>query len=256
MPDYPSSIRKRIRRLHHQGEIPSHVAVIMDGNGRWARRHGVDLSQGHREGVHSVRAVADLCGEIEAIKVLTFYAFSTENWARPRHEVQSLMELLKEFLRKEVNRMIERNVRFDTIGDPSAFPEDVREELERTKTLTESNEEFLFNLAVNYGGRDEITRAVQSIARKVQEGEVTVDEVDETMISNHLDSAGLVDPDLLIRTSGERRLSNFLLWQIAYSEVYFTDTLWPDFREEAFLDALFDYQQRDRRFGRRPNVES
>jgi len=250
MPEYPPGIQNQIEQLH-QEPIPEHVAIIMDGNSRWARQRELEISRGHREGVHSVQAIADLCGEIEEIKVLTLYAFSTENWARPDEEIQTLMKLLKEFLRKEVNRMIERNVRFETIGTVGLLPEDVIEEIDRTKELTSENEEFRLNLALNYGGRDELTRAIQQIARDVREGVLSPEDISEQTVSKHLDTSHLPDPDLLIRTSGEQRISNFLLWQIAYSEFYITDTLWPDFREQEFLDALFEFQERERRFGRR-----
>lgn len=251
MPDYPSEILNQIDELR-TSNLPEHVAIIMDGNSRWARERGLELSRGHREGVHSVQAIADLCGEIEEIKVLTLYAFSTENWARPEDEIGTLMELLKEFLRKEVNRMIEQNVRFETIGDVEVLPDDVLEEVNRTKELTRENEEFILNLALNYGGRDEITRSIRKIGEQIENDELSSGDIDEELISDHLDTAHLVDPDLLIRTSGEQRISNFLLWQIAYSEIVITKTLWPDFREEEFLDALFEFQERERRYGRRP----
>lgn len=251
MPDYPQEIWEQIERLR-SGSVPEHVAIIMDGNSRWARDQGLELSAGHREGVHSVQAIADLCGEIEDVKILTLYAFSTENWARPDQEIRTLMGLLKEFLRKEVNRMMQQGVQFQTIGNSSYFPDDVREELQRTRDLTADNDEFLLNLAINYGGRDEIVRAVRELAHEVEEGGLSPQAIDEDRLGRYLDTAGLPDPDLLIRTSGEKRISNFLLWQIAYSELYLTDILWPDFREQEFLDALFDFANRDRRFGRRP----
>jgi undecaprenyl diphosphate synthase len=254
MPDYPPEIWNQIDELT-AGSVPEHVAIIMDGNSRWARQHGHELSRGHREGVHSVQAIADLCGEIEDVKILTLYAFSTENWGRSDQEIGTLMELLKEFLRKEVNRMMEQNVRFETIGDVGVFPEDVREEIKRTKELTEDNREFRLNLALNYGGRDEITRAVKSIAHRVADGELAPSQIDEDTVAGQLDTSHLPDPDFLIRTSGEQRVSNFLLWQIAYTEILYTETLWPDFREENFLDALFEFQERERRYGRRPARE-
>lgn len=256
MPDYPPSVLQSVRRLREEGPLPDHLAIIMDGNRRWARRHGVSTAEGHREGVLSARAVADLCGEIEAIDILTLYAFSTENWGRPETEIRALMDLLVEFLRREVDRMVERNVRFDTIGDLAPLTDAVREQVETTKRRTADNDGYLLNLALNYGGRDEITRAVRSLARAVAGGDLEPEAIDEDVIAGHLDTAGLPDPDLVIRTSGEERLSNFLLWQAAYSEVYFTDELWPDFREESLLESLFDYQTRERRFGRRPGVES
>lgn len=251
MPDYPPSLLKTIEALPEEGPIPSHVAIIMDGNGRWARRNDLTIPEGHREGVRSTKAVADLCGEIEEIDVLTLYAFSTENWSRPDSEIQALMRLLKEFLRREVDRMIEQNVRFETIGRPDEFDQDVREEIERTKRLTEDNDEYVLNLALNYGGRDEITRTVRGLVAGAERGELSAENVDETLIDDRLDTGDLPDPDLLIRTSGEKRLSNYLLWQSAYAEMYFTDVLWPEFREEEFLEALFEFQDRDRRYGQR-----
>lgn len=251
MPQYPQKIWDQIEELR-SGAVPEHVAIIMDGNSRWAREQGLDRSEGHREGVHSVQAIADLCGEIEDVKILTLYAFSTENWARPDGEIQTLMKLLKEFLRKEVNRMIEQGVRFETIGNPKYFPADVREELQRTRDLTVENDDFLLNLALNYGGRDEIVRAVRNLAHEIKAGAVEPGEIDDDTIASRLDTGHLPDPDLLIRTSGEQRVSNFLLWQIAYTELYPIDILWPEFREQEFLDALFEFADRERRFGRRP----
>lgn len=251
MPEYSDNILNSIQELCDAGSIPAHVAIIMDGNARWARREDVSIPEGHRQGVKSATAVADLCGEIEAIKVLTLYAFSTENWARPDYEIKALMELLKEFLRKEVNRMMEQNVRFETIGDLSKFSEDVLEEINRTKQLTRDNDEYVLNLALNYGGRDDITRAVKEIGDEIENNNLSSNQIDESTIAGNLDTSHLPDPDLLIRSSGEKRLSNYLLWQLAYSEIYFTDILWPDFREEEFLDALYEYQDRERRFGDR-----
>jgi undecaprenyl diphosphate synthase len=223
----------------------------MDGNARWARREDLTIPEGHREGVKSAQAVADLCGEITEIKVLTLYAFSTENWARPDHEIQALFQLLKEFLRKEVNRMVEQNVRFETIGVLDPFPEDVIDEINRTRERTADNDRYVLNLALNYGSRDELTRATRSLAEDVQAGKVDPADVDEDELDRRLDTAHLPDPDLMIRSSDVKRLSNYLLWQAAYAEIYFTDVLWPDFREEQFLNALFDFQSRERRFGDR-----
>lgn len=255
MPEYSDSLLQRIETLRESGPVPEHVAIIMDGNARWARRQDKSIPEGHREGVRSTKAVADLCGEIEEIKVLTLYAFSTENWSRPEYEIEALMELLKEWLRREVDRMVDQNVRFETVGDVSQFSQDVRDELDRTRRRTEGNDEYVLNLALNYGGRDEITRAVRSIVREHDTGDLTLDDIDEETISDHLDTAHLPDPDFLIRTSGEKRLSNYLLWQLAYAEIFFPETLWPDFREDEFLDALSEYQERDRRFGDRKRTE-
>ncbi len=256
MPDYPPRIKRAVRHLREEGSLPDHLAIIMDGNRRWARRHDVSTVEGHREGVHSARAVADLCGEIEEIEVLTLYAFSTENWGRPDAEIQALMELLKQFLRREVSRMVQQNVRFETLGRLDSLPDSVREELARTKRLTRDNDGYRLNLALNYGGRDEITRAARALARKAADGRQDPASLSEGDVEAHLDTAGVPDPDLMIRTSGEKRLSNFLLWQAAYAEMYFTEELWPDFREEALIESLREYQTRDRRFGRRPGVDS
>lgn len=256
MPDYPPRILRAVRDLREEGPLPDHLAIIMDGNRRWARRHDVSTVEGHREGVHSARAVADLCGEIEEVEVLTLYAFSTENWGRPDAEIQALMELLKQFLRREVSRMVQQNVRFETLGRLDSLPDSVREELARTKRLTRDNDGYRLNLALNYGGRDELTRAARGLARKAADGEQDPDSLSEDDVEAHLDTAGVPDPDLMIRTSGEKRLSNFLLWQAAYAEMYFTEELWPDFREEALIESLREYQTRDRRFGRRPGVDS
>lgn len=247
-------ILERIESLQNQGPIPDHVALIMDGNGRWAQHNDLSIPEGHREGVRSTKVIADLCGEIEEVDVLTLYAFSTENWKRPDYEIQALMELLKEWLRREVDRMQEQNVRFETIGQPDKFSDDVVEEINRVKRKTKGNDEYVLNLALNYGGRDEIVRASQALASDVRNDSLEPDEIDEDKFEEYLDTSHLPDPDLLIRTSGEKRLSNYLLWQTAYAEVYFTDILWPDFREDEFLDALFEYQTRDRRFGERETM--
>lgn len=254
MPDYPPSILRSIETLRKEGPLPEHVAIIMDGNARWARQHDLTIPDGHREGVKSAQAIADFCGEIEAIKVLTLYAFSTENWLRPDYEIQALLKLLKEWLRREVDRMVKQNVRFETSGDLSPFPEDVQGEIDRTKRLTRKNDDYVLNLALNYGSRDEITRAVRKLLEACRRGEISPEDVDEGLIEQHLDTSHLPDPEFLIRTSGELRLSNYLLWQLAYAELYFTEVLWPDFREEELLEALFDYQSRERRFGGRTRV--
>ncbi len=249
MPDYSTDLLDSIRSLRESGSLPRHVAIIMDGNGRWARRHERTIPEGHREGVRSAKAVADLCGEIEEIEVLTLYAFSTENWNRPDDEIQALMQLLKEWLRREVERMVKNNVRFETIGRPDEFSKDVREELRRTKERTRDNDDYVLNLALNYGGRDELVRSARTLVDRACKGDLVPEDVDEDTVAQTLDTAHLPDPDLLIRTSGEKRLSNYLLWQSAYAEFYFTDLLWPDFREEEFLDALSEYQNRNRRYG-------
>ncbi len=244
-----------MERAKQQGELPEHVAIIMDGNGRWSEREGVPLADGHREGIHSARAVADLCGELEEISLLSLFAFSTENWGRPASEIETLMKLLKEFLDEELPRMQEQGIRFEVIGTLDPFPDDVCEKVNRCRNATRDNRSFQLNLALNYGGRCDVTRAVRSIARRIREGTLDPEDIDEDVLSRSLDTAGLPDPDLLIRTSGERRLSNFMLWQLAYTEIVFSEVLWPDFREEEFLAAVEDYQHRDRRFGKRPRAK-
>lgn len=228
--------------------LPEHVAIIMDGNGRWAARRGLPRLQGHRAGVESVRAVVRECGRL-GIKYLTLYAFSTENWRRPVSEVKGLMRMLETFLRREERLLHENMVRLRTIGELSALPDGVREQLERVKKSTEKYEKGNLILALNYGGRDELVRAFRAMARAAAAGELAPQQIDERAVAAHLDTHGVPDPDLLIRTSGEMRLSNFLLWQLSYAEFYFTETLWPDFREREFRAALAEYARRQRRFG-------
>ncbi len=255
MPDYPPQLQQALEELNSREQLPRHVAIIMDGNGRWARREEVSLSAGHRAGTKRARNIADFCSEIKNLNILTLYTFSTENWSRSDEEITTLFELLVEFLDREVERMVEDNVRLQTIGDISAFPSFVRQALAEAKEKTSENTEFILNLALNYGARDEIIRAVKNIGQKIEAGELFPDSIDSDLFSKHLDTGDLPDPDFLIRTSGELRLSNFLLWQTAYSEFYFTDCLWPDFGEEEFVEALTDYTCRERRFGRRPTGE-
>lgn len=253
MPDYSPEVQESLAELNQQEQLPRHVAIIMDGNGRWSRREGLDLAEGHRTGTRRARNIADLCSEINNLRILTLYSFSTENWERSESEIQTLFELLVEFLDREVDRMVEDNVRLETLGDLSQFPGFVRAALSEAKEKTAANDQFILNLALNYGGRNEIIRAVREVAQQVRAGELQPDEIDSDLFSGHLDTGDLPDPDLLIRTSGEYRLSNFLLWQLAYTEFYFTECLWPDFEETDFLAALQDYSCRERRFGRRPS---
>ena len=229
--------------------IPQHVAVIMDGNGRWAKLHGKERLFGHYNGVESVRAVITASVQL-GVKYLTLYTFSTENWNRPKAEVDGLMELLVENIVKETPTFHEKNIRFTTIGNNSLLPEKALRKLEECIAETASNSGMTLVLALSYSSRWEITEAVRRIADKVKNGEVNVEDIDEDVVSNNLTTAGIPDPELLIRTSGELRLSNYLLWQMAYTELYFTDTLWPDFREESFYEAIVDYQKRERRFGK------
>jgi len=222
--------------------LPRHIAIIMDGNGRWARKRGLPRIFGHRAGVATVRSIVEACADM-GIEVLTLYAFSTENWLRPKGEVKGLMAILRKYLRRELATMMRNNIRLRTIGDPSHLDAATRQELKETIKRTEKNEGMILNLALNYGGRGEIVHAVH---RLLEQGVRTVD---EKTISEHLYTAGLPDPDLLIRTSGEMRLSNFLLWQTAYSEFYVTPVLWPDFTPLDLKKALAEYEKRERRFG-------
>jgi len=230
-------------------KIPSHVAIIMDGNGRWAKKRILNRVKGHERGLEVVRTIVRTSREI-GISVLTLYAFSTENWQRPKTEVTALMMLLKSFLKSELQDMQDNNIRLHTIGQTERLPDDVRDLLYETIRLTEKNSGMVLNLALSYGGRAEILRMVQNIAKKAEAGEIKLDAITEQVISDHLYTKGMPDPDLMIRTSGEMRISNFLLWQIAYSEFFITDTLWPDFGKDEFVKILKDYQSRERRFGK------
>jgi len=228
--------------------LPQHVAIIMDGNGRWADRQNLPHIAGHRAGLKAVRAVVELCGELE-IPVLTLYAFSAENWKRPVLEVNALMRLLLEQLQEQAPDLNKNNVQLRIIGDTDRLPRRVFYEISRAIDMTKNNTGLILNLALSYGGRQEIIRAVKSIIADVDAGKLEADDMDENIFAQYLYTARLPDPDLLIRTSGEMRVSNFLLWQMAYSEIYVTDVLWPDFRKKHLLLALLSYQQRERRFG-------
>jgi undecaprenyl diphosphate synthase len=221
----------------------------MDGNGRWATRRGLTRIQGHRRGKDSVRAIVEKAREI-GIEYLTLYAFSSENWQRPEREVAALMQLLRRYLRSEVAKMMRYGIRLRAIGNLRKLPPPVLAELREVERKTARNDRMTVLLAVSYGSREEITRAARALARRVRDGALTPEEIDEDTFAAALGTAGIPDPDLLIRTSGEMRLSNFLLWQLAYTELYVTETLWPDFREPEFLSALDDYKRRQRRFGR------
>ena len=229
--------------------LPQHVAVIMDGNGRWAKQQGLPRIEGHRRGATTLKEILRACNDW-GINTLTAYAFSTENWGRPLTEVNFLMALFEKLLRKELQEMNEEGVRIRFIGDLSPLPPSLKQEIEHAMTTTQNNQGVNFNVAMNYGSRLEIVKACQAIAEKVATGELAPDSIDENTISQYLYTAASPDPDLLIRTSGEMRLSNFLLWQLAYTEIYVTDTLWPDFNCTQFRSALAHYQKRDRRFGK------
>jgi undecaprenyl diphosphate synthase len=229
--------------------LPAHIAVIMDGNGRWAKKRFLNRIKGHEKGSETVRTVVRTCREI-GIRVLTLYAFSTENWQRPRSEIIALMALLKKFLISERKEMLDNNIRLNAIGQIERLPEDVRQELHRSIRLTEKNSGMILNLALSYGGRAEIVKAVKEIAQDIKAGHIDADSITPDLISKHLYTQEMPDPDLLIRTSGEMRISNFLLWQIAYTEICVTDTLWPDFGKDELLQILKNYQKRERRFGK------
>lgn len=236
---------------HHldNAKLPRHVAIIMDGNGRWAKQHLLSRVKGHEKGAETVRSIVRTCREI-GIEVLTLYAFSTENWQRPAKEVDALMRLLNRFLIGEEAEMVAEGIRFGVIGQPDRFPTEVQETIAQVKAATAHNRAMLLNLALSYGARSEITEMVQAIAAKIAKGDLTAEQITQQTVADHLYTKGLPDPDLLIRTSGELRISNFLLWQIAYSELAITPTLWPDFSREEFLSILVQYQNRERRFGK------
>ena len=231
--------------------IPHHLAIIMDGNGRWAQARGKPRHAGHRAGVETVRRVMESCGRL-GVKVLTLFAFSSENWQRPPTEVRMLMELFFSALSREIRRMHRQNVRLRVIGDISAFSPKLQTLIREGESLTLDNDGLLLQVAANYGGRWDITRAARRLARQVQAGELDPEAIDEAAVAGQLAFPDLPDPDLFIRTGGEQRISNFLLWQLAYTELYFTEVLWPDFDEPHLLEAFADYARRERRFGRVP----
>lgn len=230
-------------------KIPNRVAVIMDGNGRWANSRGLPRIEGHRQGANILKEILRTCKDY-GIQALTAYAFSTENWGRPAAEVNFLMGLFEKLLDRELAEMHQEQVKISFIGDRNALPSSLQKIINRAMELTEDNQGVNFNVAVNYGGRQEIVKACQDIALKVQQGKLDPNSIDENTLKNHLEPTANQDIDLLIRTSGEMRVSNFLLWQIAYAEMYVTNTYWPDFNRQEFLKALVNYQQRDRRFGK------
>jgi undecaprenyl diphosphate synthase len=240
----PGSPEETLAKQVNFDRLPEHIAVIMDGNGRWAAQRHLPRVEGHRAGIDAVRDVVESSARI-GIRVLTLYAFSVENWKRPATEVSTLMMLLKRYLRLELNTLLRHNIRFHVIGRDGDLAPDIRSELKDAEEKTARNQGMLFNIALNYGGRAEIVEAV----RRLLTAGITADELDEQRFSGFLYTAGQPDPDLLIRTSGEMRVSNFLLWQIAYSEIWVTDTLWPDFRKRHLLEAILAYQKRDRRYG-------
>ena len=240
-----SSIKEKLDKTR----LPKHIAIIMDGNGRWAKERGYDRIFGHQNGVTSVRETTEAAAEI-GIEYLTLYAFSTENWSRPQSEVDALMELLIDTIEKETPTLNKNNVRLMAIGDLSRLPGNAAEKLQRCIAVTSENTGLALVLALSYSSRWEITNALKEICAEILAGNYTINDINDDLISNHLTTKSIPDPDLMIRTSGEERISNFLLWQIAYTELYFTQTHWPAFRKENFYQAIYEFQQRERRFGK------
>lgn len=230
------------------GEVPRHIAIIMDGNGRWAKKRLMPRNMGHRAGMSTLKQVVRACDEI-GVQVLTVYAFSTENWKRPVDEVDYLMKLLVEFMHKELSELHTNGVRINMLGSADTLPRDCQIEIESAVKLTRNNTGLIFNIALNYGSRHEIIEAVGRMSSALAAGELDVKDINEELFSSYLYTSGLPDPDLLIRTAGEMRISNFLLWQIAYTELWVTESLWPDFTREDLYHAIWDYQRRERRFG-------
>jgi undecaprenyl diphosphate synthase len=228
--------------------IPTHIAIIMDGNGRWAKQRFLPRTIGHKAGVEAIRDVVKECSTL-GVKHLTLYAFSTENWKRPKVEVEALMGLLVTYLSKEVKELHQNNVRINTIGDISQLPQKAVDALNESIELTKDNKGLTLNLALNYGSRNDIKSAIIDIAKNYKNGKISIEDIGEELIANYLSTKSIPDPDLIIRTSGEQRISNFLLWEMAYSEFYFTDVYWPDFSKEELRKAIYTYQNRDRRFG-------
>lgn len=229
--------------------LPEHVAVIMDGNGRWAKKKGAMRVFGHQNAIKAVREVTEGCAEL-GIKYLTLYTFSTENWNRPKAEITALMALLVSTIRKETETLIKNNIRLNAIGELDMLPKQCLQELNEAISITKDNTGMTLTLAMSYSGRWDITQAIKKMCKSYKEGDFELENIDDELINRYLITKGIPDPELLIRTSGELRISNFLLWQVAYTELYFTDTLWPDFRKNTLYDALFDFQNRERRFGK------
>lgn len=239
---------KRIENMIDKGKLPRHIAIIMDGNGRWAKKKFMPRTMGHRAGMSALKKVVETCTEI-GISVLTVYAFSTENWRRPSEEIDYLMNLLVEYLHKELDELNQNDICIKILGDHTSLPDKCQLEIQEAVAITADNTGMIFNIALNYGSRMEIIEAVKTIGEQLIAGKITTDSISEEMFSNLLYTKEVPDPDLLIRTAGEMRISNFLLWQIAYTELWVTDRMWPDFERDDLFDAIWDYQQRDRRFG-------
>ena len=243
--------KKKLNKIQNgidYSNLPKHIAIIMDGNGRWAKKRGLPRTSGHRAGVEAIREAIETSTEV-GIKILTLYAFSTENWKRPKKEVNALMKLLVEYLSKEIDELHKHNVKINTIGNIEDFPEQPRDAVLNALDLTKDNKGLIVNIALNYGGREELIHAVKEIIVDTQNGLVELDDIDENKMKTYLYTSDLPDPDLLIRPSGELRISNFLLWQLAYTEFWFTSILWPDFKKEHLLEAIRSYQSRERRYG-------
>lgn len=243
------SDEKLQQELIKSGEIPTHIAIIMDGNGRWAKKRGLPRVAGHKRGVDTVKEITETCAEL-GVKYLTLYTFSTENWKRPKEEVSTLMRLLLRSLRERVGELNDNNIKLTTIGNVHSLPQEVQDELFEAIDKTKNNKRMTLNLALSYSGRWELLEAINEIARLVSNGELSTKEINEKCVADHLTTKNIPDPDLLIRTSGEFRVSNFLLWQIAYTEFYISDVFWPDFGRKELYEAVRSFQQRERRFGK------
>lgn len=248
-PQHATGEDKKLQQtLQHSGEIPCHIAIIMDGNGRWAKRRGMPRIAGHNEGVESVRDTVEACGQL-GVKYLTLYAFSTENWKRPQEEVSLLMRLLLRALKDETDRLHTNNVRIQAIGDIAKLPIEVQNELLDDIAKTKDNTGLTLILALSYSGRWDLTEAIKRIAEEVKQNKLSAEQIDENLVGSYLSTGNIPDPDLLVRTSGEFRISNFLLWQLAYTEIFITNKLWPGFRRDELYEAIRSYQKRERRFG-------
>lgn len=240
----------KLKEQVNQHKLPNHIAIIMDGNGRWAKKHKFKRINGHKKGVKTVRQIVEISGEI-GLQYLTLYAFSTENWRRSQTEVNYLLKLMIDTLDKEIDELVEKNVVVKFIGTDKGLSPSYRKKIESASQKSWNNDGLHLNVAMNYGGRRELVEAVQEIGKELKSGQLEAEKIDEKVIADHLYTANMPDPDLLIRTSGEHRLSNFLIWQSAYAELWFTPVLWPDFTKKHFLEAILDFQNRDRRFGAR-----
>lgn len=242
------SYEEKFEKIKFNPHLPKHIGIIMDGNGRWAKKRRLPRVAGHNEGVNSVQEIVECCGEL-GVENLTIYTFSEENWKRPSWEVATLMQLLVTTIHKQIDRLIKQNVQIRTIGSLNKLPDFARKTMDYAVKQTEKNTGLILNVALSYGGRQEIVKAFKNLARQIKDGEIQPDDIDDQVIAGQLDTAGQPDPDLVIRTGGEFRISNFLLWQIAYSEVYVTEASWPEFRKPQLIEALWNYLHRERRFG-------